>query len=252
MIAVLRAGTWNIHEGIPANGRHSDRPAHLVSVIARADLDVLALQEVPFGQDGRSAILEAITEQTKLSYASSFPLSPSSFSPGDRSGLALLSREPHTVSGRTLLPNPNLRSDRRGRPWVSWDKGMLAVSLIFAGDPMWAVSLHCYPFHHFGHKAEDEEFAPIWGALADVINRIPGDRVIVAGDFNTERRDLLMNLVKRHRLSPAIGNTATHHGLAVDDILHNENLIRRSSAVMPGPSDHAFCRAEFIPAEDAR
>jgi endonuclease/exonuclease/phosphatase family metal-dependent hydrolase len=252
MTVTLRAGTWNIHEGVPSSGNDRNWRADLVAVIAEADLDVLALQEVPFGQDGRSAILEMITGETKLRYASGFPLSPSSFSSRDRSGVALVSRAPHNVSDRAWLPNPNLRSKRRGRSWVSWDKGILIIELTLAGSPLWAGSVHCYPFHNFGRKAEEREFTPIWSALADAINRIPGNRMIVAGDFNTERLDLLTNLLGRRRLVPAIGSAATHHGLAVDDILHDSSLIRKSCAVTPTLSDHAFCQAEFILGEDVR
>jgi endonuclease/exonuclease/phosphatase family metal-dependent hydrolase len=122
---------------------------------------------------------------------------------------------------------------------------MLLIELNIANLPFWVSSVHCYPFHKFGRKAEEEEFRPIWQALAAAINNIPDYRILVAGDFNTERRDLIVDMVKNHRLIPAIDGTATHRGRAVDDILHAQRLIRRSFSVTPGLSDHAFCQAEF-------
>jgi len=245
MSAVLRAGTWNIREGIPTGGNGKNWHARLASIIAQADLDVLALQEVPFDRHGHSTILTTITEQTKLRYASGFSLSPSGFSSRNRSGIALASRVPHCVSNQMRLPNPDLRSDRPGVSWVSWDKGMLLIELKVSKLPFWVGSVHCYPFHKFDRKAEDEEFTPIWQALAAAVNHIPGEHIIVAGDFNTERRDLITGMVKKHRLIPAIEGMATHRGRAVDDILHSRQLIRRSFAVTSSLSDHAFCQAEF-------
>jgi endonuclease/exonuclease/phosphatase family metal-dependent hydrolase len=250
MTTVLRVGTWNINEGIPPEGSDRDGYSSLTAIIARADLDVLALQEVPFDRDSRSAILGTIARQTKLRHASSFPLSPSILSPSNHSGVALVTKLPHSVSGRTRLPNPNLQSQQQDRSWVSWDKGMLAIELKLAGLSLCISSVHCYPFHKFGRRAEDQEFAPMWHALADAINHLPRGRMIVAGDFNTERRDLITGLVQRHHLVPAIEGVATHHGLAVDDILHDAYLIRQSFAVTPSPSDHAFCQAEFIIGDD--
>src|SRR6266542_5423429 len=156
MRAVLRAGTWNIREGIPTGGNGKNWHARLASIIAQADLDVLALQEVPFDRHGHSTILTTITEQTKLRYASGFSLSPSGFSSRNRSGIALASRVPHCVSNQMRLPNPDLRSDRPGVSWVSWDKVILLIAPTIAKQTFSLRSVHSYHVDTFDAKAEDE------------------------------------------------------------------------------------------------
>lgn len=240
----VRAGTWNIHEGISAAGTGKEQTEQLIALLADADADVVALQEVPFDRDGDSAVLQAISAQTQLRYVSGFSLSQSSFHPERCSGLAIASRVPHAVADRTRLPNPNLRIYRQQQRWESWDKGILTVRINLPGRPLWVSSVHSYPFHDFGRNAAEEEFEPIWLALANAINQIPGT-AIIAGDFNTNRRGLLTRLLNGNRLVPSFDGTPTHGKKAVDDILHDVRLDRWRSKVTPNFSDHAFCQADF-------
>jgi endonuclease/exonuclease/phosphatase family metal-dependent hydrolase len=251
MDKVIRAGTWNIHEGISAmGGIHLSTHTELISRLASADLDILALQEVPFEMDSESGLLRSISKQTNMHHVSVFPLSPSVFHQELRSGLALVSRSPHLAISRFLLPNPRLRSVRTGRKWMTWDKGMIIAKLRIHNVSLWACSVHGFPFHDFGRRADDDEFTLIWQALANAINQLSGSKIIVAGDFNTERRDLLTRLLKHRNIARAIDGTATHGNQSFDDILYDEGLARRSVSVMPSFSDHAFCQAEFSSPSD--
>lgn len=249
MTLLIRAGTWNIREGVPADGRHDSPHAELIDALRQADLDVLALQEVPFEGDNQSDLLGSIARKTDLRYVSGFPLSPSTFYPDKRSGVAIASRGPHTVISQVLLPNPRLRSNHTGRRWTSWDKGMITVRLEIGGLTLGMSSLHGYPFHEFGRRAEEQVFGRIWHELANVINQISDGVVVVAGDFNTERRDLITEPVVRHSLISSIDGITTHAGRSVDDILHDTHLARRRIQVLPNFSDHAFCRVEFTQGE---
>ena len=219
-------------------------------MLVDAELDVLALQEVQFESDGNSSLLREISTRTKLKYVSGFPLSQSIFYPGYRSGIAVATRAPHCVKARIDLPNPNLSINRDRQRWTSWDKGLIITKIDFEGMPMWVSSVHCYPFHEFVRQADEKEFTPIWQALANSINGLPNARMIVAGDFNTERRDLLTRLLNHYCLVRAIDGIATHGTQSVDDILHDINLIRRNSKVVPTFSDHAFCLAELTARDD--
>lgn len=251
MDTVIRAGTWNIHEGIPARGGTGPATrAELISRLDAADLDILALQEVPFETGSESELVSSISKHTNMRHVSVFPLSPSIFHQGLRSGLALVSRSPHLAISRFLLPNPRLRSVRTGKKWMTWDKGMIIAKLRINNVSLWACSVHGFPFHDFGRRADDGEFTLIWQALANAINQLPGSKIIVAGDFNTEQRDLLTRLLKHRNIARAINGTATHGNQSVDDILYDEGLARRSVSVMPSFSDHAFCQAEFYSPAD--
>lgn len=244
MTSDFRAGTWNIHEGIPANGSGTEPGRALVTMLIEADVDLVALQEIPFGKTGESPVLEMIATQTHLEYVSGFSLSQSSFHPGHCSGIAVASRFPHSVEQRIRLPNPGLNVIRNQQQWKTWDKGLITIKIDSYREPLWMSSVHGYPFHDFGRHAGEEEFAPVWLRLADAISLIPGI-AIVAGDFNTDRRNLVTGLLNRPRLVPSFEGTATHGDKSVDDILHDIRLIRHRSRVTSNFSDHAFCQADF-------
>jgi endonuclease/exonuclease/phosphatase family metal-dependent hydrolase len=244
MKSVIRAATWNIHEGIMADGSGKEQAEELVETLIDSDIDVLALQEVPFNDDGESPILQMISTCTQLRYASGFWLSRSFSKVGNFAGVAVASRAPHSVEARRRLPNPHLRVVKEHQEWRSWDKGMITVKIDLHHGSLWVASVHCYPFHEFGRCADEEEFAPIWSTLADAINEIPGT-AIIAGDFNTDRRYLFTGLLGRPHLASSFEGTATHGDKSVDDILHDIKLIRHSSSSSLSFSDHTFCQADF-------
>jgi hypothetical protein len=106
------------------------------------------------------------------------------------------------------------------------------------------LSLHAFPFHRFDRRADDKRFALIWSDLAAKLHQNDGQPVVACGDFNTDRRDLLIDRATAP-LRQAIGQEVTHAGRAVDDIIYSGGLelIRRD--VIPTMSDHALCIAEF-------
>lgn len=242
---VIRAGTWNIHEGIPATDSDREAGDELITRISESALDILALQEVPFDGVGNSPLLQRIAAHSALRYVSGFPLSQASYHPGFRSGVAIASRLPHTVENRLLLPNPRLRSMRDGEIWRSWDKGLIVAKIDFPEASIRLASVHCYPFHDFGRRASDRKFERIWHELANAVSRIPGP-VILAGDFNTECRELLTRNLNQIDLIPVFSGVDTHDGRSVDDILHDVSIIRRDRKIIQNFSDHALCQAELI------
>lgn len=242
---VIRVGTWNIHEGIPATDSDREAGDELIAQLSESALDILALQEVPFDRAGNSPFLQRIAARSELRHVSGFPLSQASHHPGFRSGVAIASRLPHTVENRLLLPNPRLRSVRGGEIWRSWDKGLIIAKIDFPEAPIRLASIHCYPFHDFGRRASDRKFERIWHELADAVSRIPGP-VILAGDFNTERRELITRNLNQIDLIPVFSGVDTHDGRSVDDILHDATMTHQSSKAIQNFSDHALCQAEFV------
>jgi len=243
----LRVATWNVHEGISVDGAMPDDPSSFWTVLVDAEVDVAALQEVCFPAPGDLGDLALAAELAGMPHVVSFPLSASSFRKGELAGLALLSRYPFRDEQQVKLPNPELRDERNGTVVTSYDKGLLSAVLDRNGDSVRVVSLHAPPFHRFGRAPA--EFGSIWAALAKSIGPVDELPLLVVGDFNTSRRELLTEQVDG-RLYRAIGDQDTHCGKAADDILYTEAFELVSSKVIGTRSDHALCLAEFEPSSD--
>lgn len=250
--ATIRVGTWNIREGVPVSATAPSRPrTELIETLLGADLDILALQEVAFDHCGRSSDLEAVKRKTDLRYSSEYSLSPSMFHNSWQSGLAVISRTPHSVESRCPLPNPGLRLG----PLRSWDKGILVTRFEYGQAPLWVASIHVHPFHVFKRDPRDQEFDEFWHKLAHILDGLPPGRVIVSGDFNTGFRDLITEKLWRHslrRLSvPVLTNDAgrrsrpTDAGGALDDILYEDGLAVGDCSVISTFSNHPLLIAEF-------
>lgn len=238
----LRVATWNVHEGIPA-GRAvpPDEEAFWAPLIA-ARADVAALQEVRFSASGGIGDLELVAKHAGLPHVAAFPLSVSSFDSEASAGVALLSRQPLRKERLRKLPNPGLRREGNGCVLDSHDKGLLEAVFDHDGQAVRVVSLHALPFHRFGRVAQD--FESIWTALALLIGPVTELPLLIAGDFNTSHRELLIDRVQG-KLHSAIGQQATHEGRATDDILYTESFRLISQNVVPTYSDHALCLAEL-------
>jgi endonuclease/exonuclease/phosphatase family metal-dependent hydrolase len=247
----VRVGTWNVHEGFTDND-HSDlardrAAAATAQMIRSYGLDLVAFQEVDFDQDGYSRVLAAVQAGTELQHIQTWMLSPSSFVPDGRSGLAIASRYPIASSSTYKIPNPELEVDYRGTQIRTFDKGILACLIDAPVARLCLGSIHSYPFHRFQRQAQESEFAMIWQELADFVTTICAGRLLVAGDFNTARRDLLTEKTDL-ALRRAVGEVPTHRGLPMDDILYSDGLAMLGQPkVVPNFSDHHLCIADFDP-----
>ena len=107
------------------------------------------------------------------------------------------------------------------------------------------VSLHALPFRRFGRQPEEPEFSRIWQALADLLHNYRDGPLVVAGDFNTRHRTLVLDAAERP-LTRAVGDRPTHRGQPTDDVLYTEELVQRAEPrVIPTFSDHALCVVEL-------
>lgn len=238
----LRVATWNVHEGIPADGATLDDPSVFWAPLVAAEADVAALQEVLFPAPGELGDLPLVAKFAGMPHIASFPLSTSSTRAGALAGLALLSRYPLHDERRSKLPNPRLRHEGDGCVLSSHDKGLLEAVLDHNGHSVRMISLHALPFHRFGRIPQD--FESIWAALAKSLGPLDSLPLLVGGDFNTDQRELLTERVDG-RLHQAIGDRKTHLGRSTDDILYTDAFGLVTSEVIRTRSDHALCLAEL-------
>ncbi len=246
MTAALRIGTWNIREAVPLAGSGAAGLPQVADLLARADLDVAALQEVTFGRDGSSPQLDAITSGTELRHSATYCLSPSAFHPGLYSGLALLSRTPPGQVSRTALPNPHLRHPGLDGIMTTWDKGLLAARIEADRMAAWISCVHGYPFRKFGRDSREPEFAPIWRALGAAISDLSPGPLVVTGDFNFRDRDLLicrLGLRVRSAVNDGLADPASLG--SSDDVLYGPELALRRVTVTRTFSDHPLLSTEF-------
>lgn len=246
----LRIATWNVNEGVRRDKSDGDQTTfdNVLDAIAVFDIDILALQEVRFEVDGRSRLLDAVRRNTHLTQSVDAPLSVSSFSSGAEVGLAVLSCFPIVRNREHRFVNPNLRAVWNGREMRSHDKGVLVGTVDTAIGQVDVGSVHVFPFHRFGRGADDSEFRAVWGSLAQGLSQSSGRPLILAGDFNTPRRELVHGALTR-RLSSALGGRPTHAGAAIDDILYSSDFATREPAqVVDTFSDHDLCIATLQPA----
>ncbi|MEO3809320.1 endonuclease/exonuclease/phosphatase family protein [Sphaerisporangium sp. B11E5] len=231
--AHVRIGTWNVNEAI-ALGSGEDTLPEIVRIVREQRLDMLALQEVPFlGRSEVSPLFGPLLSETQLSHVAGHSLSPSYVRPGGRSGVVVASRFPLGEITRAVLPNPGLVSDEMH----SFDKGTVMARITLGGCGITLASVHMFPFHRFQRCAEEPEFSVVWDHLADEVSRCKDDVVVVAGDFNTDQRSLVLG-----RLAVPMESAITEG--QVDDVLFGGARLV-TVATVPTSSDHPLCVAEL-------
>lgn len=85
---MLRIATWNVHEGVGADGRYD--PQRISRVLHELDAEVIALQEVPLGGPGRHDLAADIEMPPGWQLA----VGPTLDTPARRFGNAVISRHP--------------------------------------------------------------------------------------------------------------------------------------------------------------
>lgn len=244
----LRIASWNVHEVLPVTGRDSESAvlAQVIELVTDLDIDIMGLQEVDFFDGSSSRVLAAIERHTALKYITCNVLSDSSFRQGEQAGVAIASRFPLMTTARRLFKNPGLRAGAGEDAIAMHDKGLVAACVRVGAQNIGVVSLHSFPFHLFGRDAEDPEFQSSWASMSHILREFSAQAMIVCGDFNTARRDLLLDY-SGLSLTRAIENYKTHKGEAMDDILFSQNFTAEISSVYSTFSDHALCIADLVP-----
>jgi endonuclease/exonuclease/phosphatase family metal-dependent hydrolase len=189
----LRVMTYNVHHSIGMDGRC--RPERIANVIAEAEADVVALQEM---DDNRERT--QFKDQTQIiasrlgMYHRFFPVLTEG---AERYGLAILSRFPFVSVFEEVLTqaDPRRRIESRGAMWVKLETDAGAVHVINT---------------HLGLRSNERlrQVEALLGSrwLADLETREP---VILCGDFNAgPNSEVMQRLRRRFRCVQAI---ATDH-----------------------------------------
>jgi hypothetical protein len=241
----VRVATWNAREGVPVGAAEpvGDGPSpgaltELVDLVHAQRIDVLALQGVDFAGPGRSAVLAALTGRTPLTEVRSLPLSDSSYFPGRLAGVAVASAYPMDHSVACLLPNPRLAVVRAGKQLTSHDKGLLSCVLDLGDRRVVVASLDMYPFGLFGRSADEQPFAEVWHELAYHLAALDLLPMVLAGAFQTPRRDLILQ--SRFKSTAQDGSGV--------DILHSAGLSAVTGPqVVPTSTGHPLYIADLSP-----
>jgi endonuclease/exonuclease/phosphatase family metal-dependent hydrolase len=246
MIRTLRVASWNVREGVPATRGEQSALAvdEIVSLLREHRVDIVGLQEVDFDADSSSAILTAIRSRTELSHTVQHVLSGSSFNSAKFAGVAIASCYFMTDAVERRFLNPGIASGAGSDSICMHDKGLISADLSVHGRELRVSSLHSFPFHVFGRAAEEREFFFVWRDITRALTETAAPSQIVCGDFNTTRRDLILE----HRnvaLRRANVENATYMGEPLDDILFSDDFSLNSIGVIPNFSDHHLCLTTF-------
>lgn len=245
----LRLATWNLREGRPAGSLSDDLSSKAIGQVVRLvnsmQVDAIALQEVDLhGHLPASRILEALSTETDLGNTASMRLSRSSFEAGDSMGIAVATRFPIESAKKYFLPNPELPVTWGDQTASSFDKGAISCVMKTAGSHIRFISVHIFPFHRFGRTAQDADMAGVWKTVSAFIEESQ-QPVVVAGDFNTNRRDLIPE-VAGGTMCSAVGLLPTHNGSATDDIIFSQHFEQMGRPrVVDNFSDHMLCVADL-------
>ncbi|QKV92861.1 endonuclease/exonuclease/phosphatase family protein [Streptomyces sp. NA02950] len=245
----LTVASWNLHEGVPSSGVLDAPSPHtveeVVALLAERDVDIAAFQEVGFDGRGHSEVLDAVRKNTALRHVAAHPLHDSSFFPGRRSGVAVVSRFPVRDYRHYMLPNPRLHIHVDDKEIHSHDKGLVRATIALGHTELDVASLHALPFYLFQRAPDEADFKEIWDALSDELHRHVESRpLLVCGDFNTEDRRLVLNLDNPPLVSSLEGRH-TYRGRSVDDILYAPGISLVGIETIDNFSDHRACVASF-------
>jgi endonuclease/exonuclease/phosphatase family metal-dependent hydrolase len=235
----LRVATWNVHEGSTSS---SAEQFEAWEYLTELDLDIVALQEVPFDTSVDSQVVSAICEHTGLQFSSVLPLHPSSYG-HQASGLAIIARYPLSLRTSRHFSADGLTLRVDGRDEAMHEKAVTrAVCSTPTGDIV-LFNLHLFPFTKMAIKASDVRFDGLWADLKDELSTRGDAPAIVFGDFNTPERQLAMDPSAGY--SRVVGDRVTHEGFASDDIFISGHLQVRRTELFENPSDHLLCFAEL-------
>ncbi len=174
-VKTLRIMTYNVHGCVGMDGKLS--PNRIARVIARHDLDVVALQELDVGRGRSGGIDQAEIIARKLNM--SFHFHPSFHLKEGQYGNAILSRFPMRVIRTGALPR--LKAQRlfepRGALWVELDTNGTKINLVTSHLSLWPAERLLQAEALLGSD---------WAGSAGCEGP-----VIICGDFNAQPRSII-------------------------------------------------------------
>jgi endonuclease/exonuclease/phosphatase family metal-dependent hydrolase len=171
---------------------HRFDPKAYVEYFKKEQPDILALAEnIMEGLDGKSEMTEMLSKELDLPYFKSFCKEESFLYPGKYYGVTVLSKFQIEEYETFLLPNPKIeKTQPNGDHWVMHDKYAQKCVLNINGRKINFINLHYFPFHRFGRRMDEVEFADARKGLVDILTANSDLPTIITGDFNNECGDL--------------------------------------------------------------
>ncbi|MBN1331510.1 endonuclease/exonuclease/phosphatase family protein [Candidatus Dojkabacteria bacterium] len=173
----------------PAKTVQEYNPGKYTEILKPFVPDIVSLHEVLIDdQNGTSKQVENIKNQLNLKHYATSKSEKSWFRPDKHYGSALLINGV-TIHQETIkLPKPKENIEAIGPDgsiWVLHEKSALAIDTRILSRSVKIISLHYFPFHHFGRRLDEKDFEDIRKELVSILD--PGDTpTIVVGDFNNK------------------------------------------------------------------
>jgi exonuclease III len=225
---------------------------HLSTLFEGHDVDTLLLQELPIAKNQDNIISAVkIAEVLKFKYRVVHRLSKSHLIENADMGLAIFSKYPLSFLSYCRLPQVNFSIAKNGRIFKSHEKGFIFVEM---QDPAESTTVtlangHCPSFQFFEQNAYDYKdtlFKPMETVMS-ALKAKSGERVLVAGDFNTPH---LISLAPRlfDLFCPAFQAATRIDGRQTDYIFSGKGIKITHTSVVETLFDHYACiiRTEIL------
>ena len=241
-------------EAYPAKAVHEYNPGKYAEILKSLAPDIVSLHEVLIDeQDGASEQVEDIKSWLDLQHYAVSVSEKSWFKPNKFYGSALLTNGVTRQQETIKIPRPKEKIEAIGPDgslWVMHDKSALSIDTQVFNRSVKIISLHYFPFHHFGRRLDEKDFDSIREDLVALLD--PGDTpTIVIGDFNNKGvalRDAFPELFANNHFKEAIevGTSIKGGKDQLDHILYTPDSIELAHAErIDIPSDHYGLLADF-------
>ena len=199
----MKIGTWNINEcvGITCNldnqktstSINKENIKEIIEKINECDFDIICFQEYPTNIDESNSLTEEIINKTKLKYYVEKDTYDSYLFKGGRVGVAIFSKYEIKESYITQFINPNIiKKNSKGNTYYSYDKAIIKIKVKVENEDYTVITGHAIAFAPFDKSALD--FPESYKPLEKLINDCSNTKLIVLGDFNSEKLfDLIPN-----------------------------------------------------------
>ena len=234
---MVEAWSLNINRGID-NDSGAEFISRLDDIFNDARPDVVFLQEVPLTQGDVTKDLLVGLNALGLKHVVSYSLEPIWLNvEGDTAGVAIASSSPLTEVRYDQLANPNLRGPGERSNQVTFDKGVVSVTMTVGEKSLRLGCTHLIPFRRFGVSPNSPSVRRMWGSFEAILDT--EEWHMVAGDFNMTHNVPLRSILGSYDPYPGDGRPTTAWAQSHDRIYTRRPLRIARGQVRPTPSDHS-------------
>ncbi len=255
----MKCATWNINEcvGITCdlnNQKTTDKIniknlEEIIKKINEYDFDIICFQEYPTYIDDKISLTNEILNKTKLKYYAEKDTYDSYLFMGGRVGIAVFSKYRIIDTKYSLFINPHMvKKSASGNTYYSFDKAIIKITINKENTNYTIITGHAMAFAPFDKTEFDypESYKP----LEELIISNSTDKLIVLGDFNTEKLFQIIPKIKGIIQDTITGPTTKDYyekrgEVHMDYILINKNMKCRNIEKIDNFSDHYIMCADL-------